>query len=66
MSQAAHPLQLETTLQLFWCHFSSEQSNSLSAPSIPACNHSFVKYRRVAAIYTHCSAPGAKVWGTTC
>lgn len=30
MSQAAHPLQLETTLQLFWCHFSAEHSNSLS------------------------------------
>lgn len=47
MSQAAHPLQLETTLQLFWCHFSADYSNGLSAPSISLCNRGFVKYRMV-------------------
>lgn len=47
MSQAAHPLQLETTLRLFWCHFSAENSNSLPAPSVSPCNHGFVKDRTV-------------------
>lgn len=47
MSQAAHPLQLETTLQLFWCHFSAESLGCLSAPSpyISPCNRCYVKYR---------------------
>lgn len=63
MSQAAHPLQLETTLQLFWCHFSAEHSNSLSAPSTSACNHGFLKYRRVTAICTLCSALGLRCGG---
>lgn len=47
MSQAAHPLQLETTLQLFWCHFSAEKLGCLSTPSpyLSLCNHGYIKHR---------------------